>query len=83
MSFVGPRPITREELDEHYGADAPVVLSLRPGLTGAWQVWGRSRLTYAQRKRLDLWLVRSMSPSLYLHILWLSVPQVLHGHDAH
>lgn len=83
MSFVGPRPITREELEQHYGADAALVLSLRPGLTGLWQVLGRNRLTYAQRRRLDLWLVRGASPALYFHILWRSIPQVLHGHNAH
>ena len=37
MSFVGPRPITRGELEEHYGSHANIVLSLRPGLTGLWQ----------------------------------------------
>ncbi len=83
MSFVGPRPITRAELDAHYGESARIVLTMRPGLTGLWQVAGRSRLTYAQRKRLDLRLVRSASPQLYFRILWRSVPQVLSGSDAH
>ena len=83
MSLVGPRPITLAELEEHYGENAARVLSIRPGLTGLWQVLGRSRLSYAQRRRLDLWLVRYASPGLYLRILWRSIPQVLHGHDAH
>jgi exopolysaccharide production protein ExoY len=82
MSFVGPRPITRAELDEHYGTAAGAVLSMRPGLTGLWQVLGRSRLSYVQRRRLDLWLVRSASPRLYFWILWRSIPRVLRGHDA-
>jgi exopolysaccharide production protein ExoY len=82
MSFVGPRPITRGELEEHYGPCAEMVLSLRPGLTGLWQLMGRSRLTYSKRKRLDLRLVRSASPRLYLRILFQSVPRVLRGHDA-
>src|SRR6202043_22321 len=68
MSFVGPRPITRGELDEHYGSSAEAVLSLRPGLTGLWQLMGRSRLTYSKRKRLDLRLVRCASPGLYFRI---------------
>ncbi len=38
MSFVGPRPITRDELDQHYGPHFAEVLQLRPGLTGLWQV---------------------------------------------
>lgn len=83
MSLVGPRPITRQELEQHYGEQAGRVLSIRPGLTGLWQVLGRSRLRYAQRKRLDLWLVRNASPGLYFWILWRSIPQVLHGHDAY
>jgi exopolysaccharide production protein ExoY len=83
MSFVGPRPITRAELDEHYGPSAEAVLSLRPGLTGLWQLMGRSRLTYSKRKRLDLRLVRCASPRLYFRILFRSVPRVLLGHDAH
>jgi exopolysaccharide production protein ExoY len=83
MSFVGPRPITRQELDEHYGSVTEKVLSLRPGLTGLWQVMGRSRLSYAKRKRLDLWLVRYASPGLYFRILYRSIPSVLHGHDAY
>jgi exopolysaccharide production protein ExoY len=83
MSFVGPRPITRGELEEHYGPCMETVLSLRPGLTGLWQMMGRSRLTYARRKRLDLMLARSASPGLYFRILFSSVPKVLGGHDAH
>jgi exopolysaccharide production protein ExoY len=83
MSLVGPRPITRAELDEHYGSSADAVLSLRPGLTGMWQMMGRSRLTYSKRKRLDLRLVRCASPRLYFRILFGSVPRVLRGHDAH
>ncbi len=83
MSFVGPRPITRGELEEHYGTCMETVLSLRPGLTGLWQMMGRSRLTYAERKRLDLMLARGASPGLYFRILFSSVPKVLWGHDAH
>lgn len=82
MSFVGPRPITTEELDEHYGPAAAEVLSVRPGLTGLWQVRGRSRLSYDRRKRLDLILVRRASAGLYLHILLCSVRDVFNGEDA-
>src|ERR1700719_2898612 len=53
---------THADLDEHYGPSAEAVLSLRPGLTGLWQLMGRSRLTYSKRKRLDLRLVRCASP---------------------
>ncbi len=77
MSIVGPRPITRFELHEHYDVDAMDVLSLRPGLTGLWQVRGRNRLSYRQRKRFDLFLVRRFSIGLYLRIVALTIPEVL------
>jgi exopolysaccharide production protein ExoY len=82
MSLVGPRPITMEELQDYYGSAADEVLSVRPGLTGLWQVRGRSRLNYARRKRLDLLLVRRASASLYFKILLRSIPNVLSGRDA-
>lgn len=82
MALVGPRPLTRQELDEYYGSSAPTVLSVRPGLSGLWQISGRSRLTYAQRRRLDVFLVRKWSVSLYLKILLTTVPRVIAGKDA-
>jgi lipopolysaccharide/colanic/teichoic acid biosynthesis glycosyltransferase len=82
MSYVGPRPLTSIELDEHYGPDAAEILAKRPGLSGLWQVLGRSRLTYAQRKRLDLRLVRNASPGLYFAILWRTVAAVIKGKSA-
>jgi exopolysaccharide production protein ExoY len=83
MSLVGPRPITLDELEEHYGSSAEEILSVRPGLTGLWQVRGRSRLSYSRRKRLDLLLVRRASLSLYFRILLRSIPGVLSGRDAY
>jgi lipopolysaccharide/colanic/teichoic acid biosynthesis glycosyltransferase len=82
MALVGPRPLTRQELDAFYGPDASYVISARPGLSGLWQISGRSRLTYAQRRRLDLLLVRKWSVSLYLRILLVTLPRVLVGKDA-
>jgi exopolysaccharide production protein ExoY len=82
MSVVGPRPITQFELDEHYHPDSSEVLSLKPGLTGLWQVRGRSRLSYRQRKRLDLFLVRRLSGGLYFKIVMLTIPDVLFAKDA-
>jgi exopolysaccharide production protein ExoY len=82
MSFVGPRPITRGELDKYYGAHTAEVLQLRPGLTGLWQVLGRSRLSYTRRRKLDIILVRRASPNLYFWILLRTLPIVLRGYDA-
>lgn len=83
MSLVGPRPITVTELEDYYGASAKEVLSVRPGLTGLWQILGRNRLNYARRKRLDLWYVRRASAGLYLQILWRSFACVFSGRDAY
>jgi exopolysaccharide production protein ExoY len=82
MSFVGPRPITRTELDKYYGPHSAEVLQLRPGLTGLWQVLGRSRLSYSRRMKLDIILVRRASPNLYFWILLRTVPAVFCGYDA-
>jgi len=82
MSLVGPRPVTALELHQHYGLDAREVLSMRPGLSGLWQVTGRSRLSYSQRKRLDLRLVRNYSASLYLAILRRTAWHLLKGDSA-
>jgi lipopolysaccharide/colanic/teichoic acid biosynthesis glycosyltransferase len=82
MSMVGPRPVTRFELNQYYGPDAMEVLSVKPGLTGLWQVCGRSRLTYLQRKRFDLFLVRRFSARLYFRIIMLTIPGVLFGRNA-
>jgi exopolysaccharide production protein ExoY len=82
MSLVGPRPLTRTELEMHYGECAEEVLRVRPGLTGLWQVMGRNRLTYSQRRRLDLFYVQRRSPAIYLMILARTLPLVLSGKDS-
>jgi lipopolysaccharide/colanic/teichoic acid biosynthesis glycosyltransferase len=82
MSLVGPRPLTAAELREHYSSAIDEVLSVKPGITGLWQVMGRSRLTYERRRRLDLFLVRRWSARLYVAILLRTIPEVLRGRDA-
>lgn len=82
MSLVGPRPITRRELEMHYAGCIDEVLSVRPGMTGLWQTRGRNRLTYARRRRLDLIYVRRRSPGLYLKILVRSLPCLIRGNGA-
>jgi exopolysaccharide production protein ExoY len=82
MSLVAPRPLTEGELKKHYGFDAAEVLLVKPGVTGLWQVMGRSRLSYEQRRELDLFLVRNRSLRLYLAILLRTIPAVLQGKDG-
>jgi exopolysaccharide production protein ExoY len=82
MSLVAPRPLTSSELREHYGEDAAEVLSARPGITGLWQTSGRNSLTYAERRRLDLLLIRTLTPKLYLRVLIRTIPVVLTGKNS-
>jgi lipopolysaccharide/colanic/teichoic acid biosynthesis glycosyltransferase len=82
MALVGPRPLTKNELQAYYGSDAAHLLAMRPGLSGLWQVSGRSRLTYRQRRRLDLLMIRKWSIALYLRILLVTLPKVVGGRDA-
>ena len=76
MSVVGPRPIVWDELPR-YGAAMDEVLSVRPGLTGLWQVSGRNNLAYEQRVRLDLHYVRQRSFWLDLRIILRTIGVVL------
>lgn len=82
MSVVGPRPVQERELHECYTDQASVVTSVRPGLTGLWQVSGRSSLSYEQRVALDLRYVRR--PSLWLDILIIlqTIPALMGSKDA-
>jgi lipopolysaccharide/colanic/teichoic acid biosynthesis glycosyltransferase len=82
MSLVGPRMITPAELPE-WGDTAALLLSVRPGLTGLWQVSGRQKLTKADRIRLDGDYVQRMSLSLDLAILARTVPAVLSSRGAY
>src|SRR5262249_54879892 len=82
MSLVAPRPLTESELKRYYGLDAEEVLRVKPGITGLWQVMGRSRLTYPERRKMDLFLVRHRSLKLYLVILLRTIPAVLRGKDG-
>jgi len=63
MSLVGPRPVQAAELEKHYGTAAAHYLAVRPGITGPWQVSGRSDTTYATRVALDVQY--ATAPSLW------------------
>ena len=68
MSCVGPRPITFKEL-ERYGPGAGHYLEVKPGLTGLWQISGRSDLPYVERVSLDLSYINNWSIGLDLRII--------------
>lgn len=82
MSLVGPRPPLPEEVAQ-YGNDVRRRLLVKPGLTGLWQVSGRSDLTWDESVRLDLRYVENWSLALDLHILWKTGSAVLRGHGAY
>jgi Undecaprenyl-phosphate galactose phosphotransferase WbaP len=81
MSLVGPRPVVQSELS-FYGEDAEYYMLARPGLTGLWQVSGRSDTTYEQRVHLDVWYVRNWSLWHDLAILMKTIPVVLFRRGA-
>ena len=81
MSLVGPRPITVAELPR-YGGVRWHYLSVRPGMTGLWQVSGRNDVSYAERVELDRHYVEASGWRLRLSILWRTVRVVLRGSGA-
>jgi lipopolysaccharide/colanic/teichoic acid biosynthesis glycosyltransferase len=81
MSLVGPRMISPPEL-ARYGEYAGKLLSVRPGLTGLWQVSGRTDVSYRERVRLDLWYIENRSLLLDLSILLRTVGSVLSRRGA-
>jgi exopolysaccharide biosynthesis polyprenyl glycosylphosphotransferase len=84
MSLVGPRPIVPEQVRQFYGSgDAPLLLSLKPGITGAWQVSGRSTIQYPERASLELGYVQGWSLIRELRILARTLPAVLTQRGAH
>lgn len=77
MSLVGPRPVVRKELEQYYGKSASEYARVRPGITGPWQVGGRSDLDYNQRVFLDVQYSRTWSITGDLTILVKTVSAVL------
>jgi exopolysaccharide biosynthesis polyprenyl glycosylphosphotransferase len=82
MSLVGPRPALPEEA-ACYGHHVRRRLAVKPGITGLWQVSGRSDLTWDEAVRLDLRYVENWSFALDLQILWKTCSAVVHGSGAY
>jgi Undecaprenyl-phosphate galactose phosphotransferase WbaP len=82
MSLVGPRPIVEEEVAA-YGLNLSLYCRVTPGLTGLWQVSGRSEVGLCDRVRLDSYYVRNWSPWLDLHILARTLKVVFTGQGAY
>ncbi|WP_327352058.1 sugar transferase [Streptomyces sp. NBC_01304] len=82
MSLVGPRPPLPEE-SAAYGPDIKRRLLVKPGLTGLWQISGRSDLPWEEAVRLDLRYVEDWSLALDTVILWKTLRAVLQGQGAY
>ncbi len=82
MSLVGPRIISPEEMPM-YDQWAMNLLTVSPGITGLWQISGRSDISYDERVRLDMYYIRNWSIWLDLQILWQTIPAVLKGRGAY
>ena len=82
MSLVGPRMISPEELPK-YNQWGINLLTVTPGITGIWQVSGRSDLTYAERVQLDMQYVRNWTIWLDLQLLFQTIPAVISRRGAY
>ncbi len=82
MSLVGPRMISPQEMAVYrqWGMN---LLTVKPGLTGLWQVSGRSDVSYAERVRLDMHYIRNYSPWLDFQIILRTIPVFIYGHGAY
>jgi exopolysaccharide biosynthesis polyprenyl glycosylphosphotransferase len=82
MSLVGPRMITKPEL-EKYGKRAMNLLTVKPGITGLWQVSGRSDASYEERVQLDMYYIRNWSLWLDIQLIFQTVIVVLKRRGAY
>lgn len=82
MSLVGPRMITAEER-ARYGKWRMNLSTVKPGITGLWQVSGRSDVSYEERVMLDMNYIRNYSIWFDLQILWQTIPAVLKSRGAY
>ncbi len=82
MSLVGPRPLPPYHLDRYEPLVKQVRSRIRPGITGLWQVSGRSTVSLAEQQRYDIYYVRNWSLWLDIHILARTILVVVSGKGA-
>lgn len=83
MSLVGPRPVIQKEIDEYYKGYEDDYFAVKPGITGMWQVSGRSDTDYDERVELDRWYARNWSFWLDIMILYKTIAVVLFRKGAY
>ncbi len=82
MSLVGPRPLPIEQIEKEDLRQLKR-LDIRPGITGLWQIRGRSDVSFARLLRWDIWYINNWSLSLDLYILFQTLPVVIKGSGAY
>lgn len=82
MSLIGPRPITENEVPR-YGNYIYEYFKVRPGISGLWQVSGRSNIDYQERVQMDTWYVHNWSVWLDMVLLWRTVAVVVKHKGAY
>jgi exopolysaccharide biosynthesis polyprenyl glycosylphosphotransferase len=82
MSVVGPRMITPDEIAKYDQWDVNL-LTVKPGITGLWQISGRSDVTYEERVRLDMYYIRNWNIWLDTQIIIQTIPAVIKGKGAY
>jgi lipopolysaccharide/colanic/teichoic acid biosynthesis glycosyltransferase len=82
MSLVGPRIITPAEVEKYEKWDLNL-MTVRPGITGLWQVSGRSDVTYEERVRLDMHYIRNWTIWLDIQLLFQTIPAVFRSRGAY
>ena len=83
MNVVGPRPVVKKEVDDLYGENKEIYLSMKPGVTGLWQVSGRSNIKDFERVQLDIEYSKTKSIFLDIKIILKTVAEVLRRTGAY
>lgn len=82
MAIIGPRPIVQEEVSK-YGPNYELLQKVRPGMTGLWQVSGRSKVSYERRVALDVHYIMNWSIWMDYYILLKTLPEIISGKGAY
>jgi len=83
MSIVGPRPVVEEELKKYYKDKAELYKSIKPGITGYWQVEGRSDTDYNERIKMDEYYIKNRSFLMDLKIIIKTIKIMITGKSAY
>lgn len=83
LSVVGPRPVVQEEITKFFGKKAEKILSVRPGITGMWQVSGRNDVSYKKRIKLDEIYIDHRTMLLDIKLIAKTIPLVIFSKGAY